>query len=221
MTTNVSTALGRLATLSEFTGTRSCRQCSQSFAATGMQTICDGCAETTTPLPLLTPQQRRELAWQESLPARQRAFDHKLLKPITLAEGLARRAYSGEYSALLLGPSESGKTYLAYRLARLAYLAGKDVLAMTADEMRAKWLIEGGGDKWLARLKRIPFLLIDDLGMEAASDGWRAAIYEVINKREEECLPTVITANKTREYFGKNYSTGLANRLWRMEVVRL
>jgi DNA replication protein DnaC len=172
-------------------------------------------------MPTITPAQRRELAWQESLPARQRSFKHSLLKPITHAEGLARCSYTGEYSTLVLGPSESGKTYLAYRLARLAFLAGKDVIAMTADELRAKWLVEGGGDKWLAKLKRVPFLLIDDLGMENASDGWRAAIYEVINKREEEGLPTVVTANKTREFFAKNYSTGLANRLWRMEVVRL
>ena len=186
-----------------------------------MQTICDGCAEKVTPMPLLTPQMRREIVWQESLPSRQRGYSYELLKPPAKAAGAERRSYHGERSIILLGASESGKTFVAYRLARLAFLFGKDVIAMTADEARSKWLAEGGGERWLNRIKKVPLLLLDDLGMENASDGWRAAVYEVINKREEEGLPCIVTANKTREFFASNYSTGLANRLWRMEVVRL
>ena len=186
-----------------------------------MQTICESCAEKVTPMPLITPGMRRELAWQESLPSRQRTYSYDLLKPPAKAAGAERRSYHGERSIILLGASESGKTFVAYRLARFAFLAGKDVIAMTADEARSKWLAEGGGERWLNRIKKVPLLLLDDLGMENASDGWRAAVYEVINKREEEGLPCIVTANKTREFFASNYSTGLANRLWRMEVVRL
>jgi DNA replication protein DnaC len=172
-------------------------------------------------VPQLSWHQRRELDWQAMIPPRQQAYDFHQLRPLAQAAIRANEAYDGKRSMLITGASTAGKTYVAYRLARLAYLAGVKVRCVTADGMRAKWLSEGGGERYLDMLKTTGLLLIDDVGMESASPAWCSVIYEVVNKREEEHRPCIITANREERYYAQNYSRGLANRLWRMEVVRL
>jgi DNA replication protein DnaC len=172
-------------------------------------------------VPTLSWRQRRELDWQSMIPPRQQSYDFDQLRPMARAAVLQNAHYDGTQSILITGASEAGKTFVAYRLARMAYLSGIKVYCSTADKIRGKWLGEGGGERLIAQLKSVGLLLLDDLGMENATEGWRSVLYEIINTREEENLPSIVTVNRVKDYYSKNYSTGLANRLWRMEVVTL
>jgi DNA replication protein DnaC len=169
-------------------------------------------------LPLLTPEQRRAMKWDDQLSARQRRYEFKLLKPLAQQAMQTYSSYQGEHSLLFIGASEAGKTYVAYRLARQAHLAGRHVIHRTAAEIRARWLKH---ERSIDAVKEAEILLIDDLGMENPTPGWTSDLYEVLRDREDEGLTTLITLNRIKSYYAEHYSTPFANRLWRMEMVNL
>jgi hypothetical protein len=169
--------------------------------------------------PTLSNEQRRQAAWERMCPARYLAFEWEKLKP--QAQKVARQLKAEGYQAapkgaVLHGASESGKSFLAYRLAWHLHMAGHEVrmvdvptlwetIAYHADER----------DDAEARCKTSAVLLLDDLGMESASSGWVSALYRIIDRRERDGLPTILTTNKDAEYFRSAYGVPLANRLER------
>lgn len=166
----------------------------------------------------LTPDQKREAAWIASIDARQRNYQFALLKPNAQVAG--RRLiekWTGQ-SVLFLGASESCKTFVAYRLARVAHMNGSKVVHTSAEELRTAWLDDR---KAIEKARAADVLLLDDLGMENATDGWVSAVYDLLKHREDHERATLVTANRAREFFAERYGAPVANRLWRMEIVDL
>lgn len=102
---------------------------------------------------------------------------------------------------LLTGPFGTGKTHEAYGALRLIADKGPEkyeFIAITAPDMYAL-LRPGGSDRGteyeVKRLKRVPLLLIDDLGTEKITEFTEEATYRLLNERYNESLPTVITSN--------------------------
>ncbi|MFC9821424.1 ATP-binding protein [Streptomyces erythrochromogenes] len=102
---------------------------------------------------------------------------------------------------LLTGPFGTGKTHEAYGALRRIADAGPEkyeFIAITAPDMYAL-LRPGGSERGteyeVQRLKRIPLLLIDDLGTEKITEFTEEATYRLLNERYNESLPTVITSN--------------------------
>lgn len=176
--------------------------------------------DLTTEAPVLSWHARRELDWQNLIPPRQLAYNYDKLRPLAKHQIDKHNDFSGDNESIFItGASEAGKTYVAYRLARLAYMLGKSVIAMTAADIRAKWL---KSPRWIDEdAKEVQVLLIDDLGMENASDGWRSELYTLLNRREERHLSTIVTTNRILDYFADHYATGTANRLRRMQQIEL
>ncbi|MDP0496019.1 MAG: ATP-binding protein [Verrucomicrobiota bacterium JB024] len=52
---------------------------------------------------------------------------------------------------------------------------------------------DGAGEAFVQRLVRLPVLVFDDFGKEQIGEAVSSLIFEVINSRCEECLPTLIT----------------------------
>lgn len=102
---------------------------------------------------------------------------------------------------LLTGPVGTGKTHQAYGALRLIAEAGPrryELIATTAPDMYG--LLRPGGsprssEEELARLCRIPLLLLDDLGSAKASEWVEEVTYRLINERYNACLPTIFTSN--------------------------
>ncbi|MEU2236129.1 ATP-binding protein [Streptomyces vietnamensis] len=102
---------------------------------------------------------------------------------------------------LLTGSFGTGKTHESYGALRRIADAGLDryeVIAITAPDMYA--LMRPGGSERgteyeVKRLKKIPLLLIDDLGTEKVSEFTEEATYRLLNERYNESLPTLITSN--------------------------
>ncbi|APE21357.1 MULTISPECIES: ATP-binding protein [Streptomyces] len=102
---------------------------------------------------------------------------------------------------LLTGTFGTGKTHESYGAFRRIADAGPDryeVIATTAPDMYA--LMRPGGSERgteyeVKRLKKIPLLLIDDLGTEKVSEFTEEATYRLLNERYNESLPTLITSN--------------------------
>lgn len=102
---------------------------------------------------------------------------------------------------LLNGPFGTGKTHEAYGALRLIADCGPEkyeFIAVTAPDMYAL-LRPGGSERGteyeVKRLKKIPLLLIDDLGTEKITEFTEEATYRLLNERYNESLPTIITSN--------------------------
>lgn len=123
---------------------------------------------------------------------------------------------------LLNGPFGTGKTHEAYGALRLIADCGPEkyeFIALTAPDMYAL-LRPGGSERGteyeVKRLKKIPLLLIDDLGTEKITEFTEEATYRLLNERYNESLPTIITSNletDTRDKDGNHRAVDLVATL--------
>lgn len=95
----------------------------------------------------------------------------------------------------------TGKTHLAVAIALHLINEGVPVICMTSTALLAE--IRSTFDKnrhiseyeLLKAYKEVDLLIIDDLGKENCTDWAIAQLYDIINDRYENCLPTIITTN--------------------------
>jgi DNA replication protein DnaC len=102
----------------------------------------------------------------------------------------------------LSGPCGTGKTHLAVAIARYAmewhrmsvYFA---VVPDLLDHLRSTFDPNSGSayDDRFATIKNAPLLVLDDLGTENATPWAKEKLYQIINHRYSEQMPTVITTN--------------------------
>ncbi len=119
--------------------------------------------------------------------------------------------------AFLTGRPGSGKTHLAVATLRRYIQSGrKGALFVTV----AEWLQEmkdsfatGSSARVMASVKSARLLAFDDIGSEMATDWVREAIYQVINYRLNELLPTIVTSNLRPSEIADQYHDRLASRL--------
>jgi hypothetical protein len=112
-------------------------------------------------------------------------------------------ADGGDYSVLLYGPASTGKTGLCVgglkaRVMREVrggfYMPVTTLLGLIRQGYRQREVSEDQEDVFL-RVKRVPFLLLDDLGKEKQTDWTDETLFELINERYTKRRLTLFTSN--------------------------
>ena len=106
----------------------------------------------------------------------------------------------GRNGLFIAGPTGTGKTHLAAAIANQLIHKGNPVICMTMIDLLARirktFNREGVDESTVLNLyKTVPLLIIDDIGKETPTEWAISTIYNIINGRYEEYMPTIVTTN--------------------------
>ena len=130
----------------------------------------------------------------------------------TYATDFSRRSPS----LLLYGKTGLGKTHLSLAVAGKAVESGYGVIYTSAQNLFNKLEKEKFGRSDGNTEETIfdcDLLIIDDLGAEFTTQFTVSALYNIINSRELEGKPTIISTNLTPEQLTSAYSERIASRI--------
>lgn len=134
-------------------------------------------------------------------------------------QALRARKFKNEFGLFLGGARGVGKTHIAAAITREAILAG--IPSRFENFPRALLKIKktfGSNDgpdeaDLIQRTSSSPFLVLDDIGKETLSSWARTTTYLIINEREFEGLPFVITSNLFLDEIAEQYDDAIASRI--------
>jgi DNA replication protein DnaC len=107
--------------------------------------------------------------------------------------------------ALFLGPPGTGKSHIAQAVGHAVILQGYPVVYREAHillEELADATLDGERKVYMAKLTKIPLLVIDDLGMRKLPHTAAEDVLEVVMRRYERAS-TLLTSNRPVEDWGK------------------
>lgn len=118
---------------------------------------------------------------------------------------------------LLYGPPGTGKTHLAVALLRALdakWPTGLYVYWTLPELFRAR-LEAQDGDRPdpMDRCREAHVLVLDDLGAENDTEAFRRALYDLLDHRYRECLPTIIITNHDLQVIERRYGSPILSRL--------
>jgi DNA replication protein DnaC len=123
-------------------------------------------------------------------------------------------------SLLIVGPTGTGKTHLAWTTIKAAVTATgtTDWRAYTAADLYAHLRPHAGRDSEDAfqSVATVGLLLLDDLGAAKLTEWTEEVTYRLINHRYEQCLPGIFTSNVPPAQLREALGERIASRLTEM-----
>lgn len=107
--------------------------------------------------------------------------------------------------ALFLGPPGTGKSHLVQAIGRAAIMQGWAVAYREAHaliEQLADASLDGARKEYMAKMEKIPLLIVDDLGMRKLPHTAAEDLLELVMRRYEK-TSTIFTSNRPVEDWGK------------------
>lgn len=148
-------------------------------------------------------QERRRQAWikgrMDSVPLRYRestldSYQNEALKGSESWSMLLKGS-----SGIIYGDFGCGKTHLGWGLCKLRWGRGIDASLVSASqifkEIKAQFGNGGDSDKVIAKYQALPYLVIDEADKSYGTQLEYVNLFDIINARYNECLPTVILIN--------------------------
>lgn len=118
---------------------------------------------------------------------------------------------------IILGNVGTGKTHLAGAIANVLIDRGIPVLFGTFSEhlenIRKEFNTDGER-MYLAKMKTIPVLVLDDISREKQTDWTKQILFDIVNYRYEHMTPTIITANMNINELGNYLGPDIFSRLY-------
>lgn len=127
--------------------------------------------------------------------------------------------YAGHLNGwlLLMGSYGCGKTHLAAAIANRVISLGVETLFLTVPDL-LDWLRYSFGaadvsyEERFEEIKSVRLLVLDDLGTQNATPWAREKLFQIINYRYTQRLPTVITTNVSLSEIDERVSSRLQDR---------
>ena len=134
----------------------------------------------------------------------------------------AAQAYAAEPSGwfTLTGVSGTGKTHLAAAIANRCMEHGVPVFFALVpdllDHLRGTFGSGGSGnefsyDELFEQVKGVPLLVLDDLGVQSSTPWAEEKLFQVLNHRYVNDLPTVVTTNVSLDHMDPRMQSRLAD----------
>jgi DNA replication protein DnaC len=138
------------------------------------------------------------------------------------AENFDRHAKAGT-SLVMSGLPGTGKSHLAGAILQAIlprhvgiYVTLMDLIRMVRETWRRD--SETSESALLARLQAVPLLVIDEIGMQYGTDGERAIVFDVLDRRYRSMRPVILMTNLGKEEFRAAVGERVFDRL--TEVAR-
>jgi len=131
-------------------------------------------------------------------------FNRKMDRRLVFELATARFVSQAE-DALFLGPPGTGKSHIAQAIGHAAIQQGWAVAYREAHgliEEMADAMLDGARSEYLAKMEKVPLLIIDDLGMRKLPHTAAEDLLELIIRRYER-TSTILTSNRPVDDWGK------------------
>ncbi|HEM9634198.1 TPA: ATP-binding protein [Streptococcus agalactiae] len=117
----------------------------------------------------------------------------------------------GKGNIVMTGKAGRGKSHLAYSIIKgLSDKTKKFGLLVNVTDLLSEIKRDFSKETfWMDQLKKVDYLVLDDLGAEKISDWSTSIIYSLLNKRTN----TIITTNLTPAEIRKKYGERIASRI--------
>ena len=121
-------------------------------------------------------------------------------------------------SMVLIGEAGSGKTHLASAILRALFEIGKKAKFCRASDLylEIRQSYDGhdlGEMAIMARYCSTPMLILDDIGAGSLSDHERRILLDVLDRRGNDCRPTVVTTNLSLDQIRDLMDERISSRL--------
>ena len=128
---------------------------------------------------------------------------------------------------VLTGPSGTGKTHLAAAIANRCIERQQTaffiMVADLLDHLRAAYAPESDTsyDELFEQVRNVPLLILDDLGVHSATPWAQEKLFQIINHRYNNILPTVVTVRGPLPRLNETLRTRLEAAAGRCTVLQL
>jgi len=192
---------------------------------TGLRKWCDRCIDVYNRASSLTPEKAEKMIIELVEPL---YFDATLDDLDSDTQEKLLSLQTGQ-DVFMFGPVGTGKTYAMAALIRHYVCQGYNCKRINFDDfcvkVRSTMSPASKQTEWdmIKPLKQVDKLFIDDLGIRSKreTDFAYVTLYSLINKRQEQMLPTFISSNKTIDQLGKSFDVRVASRLKTALIIEL
>lgn len=126
---------------------------------------------------------------------------------------------------IISGNVGTGKTHLAWALFKTTIkevevrgqnISINETIKITTikeiiDNIKSAW---NGGSSNIEEYKKIPLLIIDEIGVQYGTESERIELFEIFNYRYNEMLPIIALSNVDKEKMEVILGTRIIDRLW-------
>lgn len=157
----------------------------------------------------------RAAKWDEKVPPRWAGWNLETMpKPLQReAVDWIQNDFPSGRNMILMGPTGSGKTSIAYAVAREMFLSGYKTKIWQTAELLEKIRPSDTQKVVFESAKTCQLLVLDDLGVEKDSEWTEERIFLILDYRWQWNLPTIISTNLSEEQFSVRISDRIYSRI--------
>lgn len=134
-----------------------------------------------------------------------------------------RALADSDNSVVLRGPTGCGKTHLAVSMLRNQEQRDFNFISVPELLLKIRSTFNQGTSEEdiIAEYTSCPLLVLDDMGAEKTSEFAIERLYIILDRRQRDCLKTIITTNLPQTAIEETFGSRIASRMAAMENIKI